>query len=90
MQGVFLVFSLIQLSLLLLGLVLLSQRRSRVDQIMASQMLATLCVGLFLTMGEAVDRTELYDAGVVLTLLAVITTLAFVRMGWRRKDAPPS
>lgn len=89
MRSVFLVFSIIQLCLLLAGLLLLFQRRRRVDQVMVTQLLATLCVGLFLTLGEAVGRSELYDVALTLTLLAVITTLAFVRMGWRRTETEP-
>lgn len=86
MNDVFLAFSVIQLALLLGGLIVLFRRRQRVDQIMATQLLATLCVGLFLTLGEAVGRTELVDVALTLTLLAVITTLAFVRTTWRGKE----
>ena len=87
MQALFLAASLAQLGLLLGGLVLLLRRRRRVDLIMVTQLLATLCVGMLLTLGEAVGRPELYDVALVLALLAVITTLAFVRMGWRAEEA---
>ena len=86
MDALFYAASAAQLLLLLAGLVLLARRRRRVDMIMVTQLLATLCVGLLLTLGEAVARTELFDVALVLALLAVITTLAFVRLGWRGEE----
>ena len=47
---------------------------------MVTQLLATLCVSLLLTLGEGLARPELCDVALVLTLLAVITTVAFVRV----------
>ena len=87
MTHLFYAAAVVELGLLLAGVALLLGRRHRVDLIMVTQLLATLCVGLLITLGEALGRRELDDVALVLALLAVITTLAFVRMGWRPGEA---
>lgn len=49
------------------------------DRMLAAQLMGTTGVGILLLLSEAVDRRSLMDVALVFSLLAAVTTVAFVR-----------
>ena len=60
------------------------------DRMLAAQLMGTTGVGVLLLLSEAVDRPSLVDVALVFSLLAAVTTVAFVRRSYlpRIEDEP--
>ena len=60
------------------------------DRMLAAQLMGTTGVGVLLLLSETVDRPSLIDVALVFSLLAAVTTVAFVRRSYlpRVKDDP--
>jgi multicomponent Na+:H+ antiporter subunit F len=71
------------------GLVRVVLGPSEPDRMLAAQLMGTTGVGVLLLLSEVVDRPSLIDVALVFSLLAAVTTVAFVRRSYlpRAKDA---
>lgn len=63
---------------LLLGLIRIWQGPKPADRILASQLIGTTGVAILLVLASAQDMPALRDVALVLALLAVLATVAFV------------
>ena len=52
------------------------------DRMLAAQLMGTTGVGVLLLLSEALDRPSLMDVALVFSLLAAVTTVAFVRRSY--------
>jgi len=62
------------------GLMRVMRGPSRVDRMLAAQLLGTSSVGILVLLGMAFDQSSLRDVALVFALLAAISGLAFVRV----------
>ena len=60
------------------------------DRMLAAQLMGTTGVGVLLLLSQALHRPSLMDVALVFSLLAALTTVAFVRRSYlpRVKDEP--
>lgn len=63
------------------GLVRVVRGPSRADSMLAAQLFGTTGVAILLLLAEALAAPALRDAALVLALLAILATVAFVRGG---------
>ncbi|MDH3716700.1 MAG: monovalent cation/H+ antiporter complex subunit F [Planctomycetota bacterium] len=55
---------------------------TRPDRMLAAQLMGTTGVGVLLLLSQALQRPSLMDVALVCSLLASVTTVAFVRRGF--------
>lgn len=79
MVQLLLALSVIVLLTLLGGLVRVVRGPTPPDRMLAAQLMGTTGVGVLLLLSRALDRPELVDVGLVLSLLAAVSTVAFAR-----------
>ena len=79
MTGFYIGFTLVLVLSLAGGLVRIVRGPTRLDRLLAAQLLGTTGVAMLLVMGEALDRPGLRDVAVLFALLAAFNVLAFVR-----------
>jgi multicomponent Na+:H+ antiporter subunit F len=64
------------------GLVRIVRGPTAADRMMAAQLLGTTGVAMLLLMAQGLGLAALRDVGMVLALLAVVATVAFVQRAW--------
>ncbi len=69
-------------ALVLLALGGIGLMKTPVDRMLAAQLLGTMGTALLALLGHAIDARPLLDVALVLALLALVTTVAFVQRGW--------
>ncbi|WP_044410410.1 monovalent cation/H+ antiporter complex subunit F [Thiomicrospira microaerophila] len=80
MNSFYMMIALILLVTMLLGLVRVMRGPSRVDRMLAAQLLGTSSVGILLLLALAFEQSALRDVALVFALLAAVSGLAFVRV----------
>ncbi len=84
----YLTTALILLATVCLGLIRVLLGSSRVERLLALQLLGTTVVAVVLLLAHAFQQPGLYDLALVLGILAAIVTVAFVRAdGFSADDA---
>jgi multicomponent Na+:H+ antiporter subunit F len=67
------------------GLIRVARGPTPGDRMVAAQLFGTHGVAALLVLAAAVDAPVLRDVALVLALLAVVVSVAFVKRGWVRK-----
>lgn len=67
------------------GLVRVARGPARADRMVAAQLFGTTGVAVLLTLAQAMGEPALRDLALVVVLLAVVISVAFVKRGWVRK-----
>lgn len=67
------------------GLVRVARGPTAGDRIVAAQLFGTHGVAILLVLSTALDAPGLRDVAIVIALLAVVISVAFVKRGWVRK-----
>lgn len=86
MDGIYLGVATFLLLTLGAGFVRILRGPSAPDRMLATQLFGTTGVAVLLLLAEAQSLPALRDAALVFALLAVLTTVAFVRRFWRRSS----
>jgi multicomponent Na+:H+ antiporter subunit F len=68
---------------LIIGMVRVLRGPAPADRMLAAQLFGTTGVAIFLLLAEAMASPALRDIGLVYALLAVVTSVAFVRRAWK-------
>jgi multicomponent Na+:H+ antiporter subunit F len=63
----------------ILGLIRIMRGPSRADRMLASQLLGTASVALFLILAEAINLPSLRNIALIFVALAALTTTAFIK-----------
>lgn len=78
---------------LIAGLVRIVKGPTRADRLMAAQILGTVGIAILLIVGHRTGQPSFFDVALFLSVLAAVTTVAFIRMVWRarpsQEDANP-
>lgn len=80
MASFYMAVAFILLMTMVFGLIRVMRGPSRVDRMLAAQLLGTSSVGILLLLAMAFDQSALRDVALVFALLAAISGLAFVRV----------
>jgi multicomponent Na+:H+ antiporter subunit F len=84
--GPFVAAAVFLLANVLVGLARVFRRPSPAEAMLAGQLFGTTGIAILLLLAEAVAAPPLRDVALVFALLAVLTTAAFVRRGWTRRE----
>lgn len=66
------------------GLVRVARGPTPADRMVAAQLFGTTGVAILLVLSRAVDEPAVADVALVVALLAVVVSVAFVKRGWVR------
>jgi multicomponent Na+:H+ antiporter subunit F len=80
MASFYMAVAFILLMTMVFGLIRVMRGPSRVDRMLAAQLLGTSSVGILLLLAMAFDQSALRDVALVFAVLAAISGLAFVRV----------
>jgi multicomponent Na+:H+ antiporter subunit F len=69
------------------GLTRVARGPTRADRMVAAQLFGTTGVAVLLTLAQAMGEPALRDLALVVVLLAVVISVAFVKRGWVRQAA---
>lgn len=74
------------LLMLLAGMWRVVRGPAAADRMLAAQLFGTTSVACVLLLAQVYERPELYDIALMFSLLAAVTTIAFVRRVWSEKE----
>lgn len=80
MASFYMAVAFILLMTMVFGLIRVMRGPTRVDRMLAAQLLGTSSVGILLLLAMAFEQSALRDVALVFALLAAISGLAFVRV----------
>lgn len=86
METLYLALAIFLLLNIAAGLVRILRGPTPADRMLAAQLFGTTGVAILLLLAEAQGKPPLRDAALVFALLAALTTVAFVKRVWYRKD----
>lgn len=86
MQNFYLALALFLLLNLGAGIWRVLRGPSAADRMLAAQLFGTTAVAILLLLAQAYGNAALRDVALVFALLAVVTTVAFVRRAWPKQE----
>ncbi|MCW9023648.1 MAG: monovalent cation/H+ antiporter complex subunit F [Gammaproteobacteria bacterium] len=86
MQTLYFALALFLLLNLFAGMWRILKGPTAADRMLAAQLFGTTSVGVLLLLAQASANTVLHDVALVFSLLAALTSVAFVRRAWLSKE----
>lgn len=87
MSNLYLGLALILLISVVLGLLRIIWGPTAADRMMAAQLFGTCGVAILLLLAHGLGQSMIVDVALVFALLAVLSTVGFVRRAWNEKDS---
>lgn len=80
----YLMFSVVILLTVVGGLIRVFNSPKRADRMLAAQLCGTASVAIIIMFARILNDDFLFELGLVIAILAAISTIAFVRLTWQR------